>query len=597
MLFKWIFTILIVLHFTCSSIPLPEKPAQLKKGDYSFLKTYLVALVHKKMQQMKTVGMSVAVVDNQKTIFARGFGYAHRSKGIEATADTVYRIGSISKLFTATAIMQLVETGKLKLNQPVSEVLSDFSKNSSQKPILIRDLLTHHAGLTGDILHNFAYGRKPPTGYETEFLKIPSSISSHKRVTEPGRVLAYCNACFSTLGAIVEKKSKSNYIQYINQNILQKLNMDHSSVIVSKKTLPHLARGYIFGDEVETPYIRDLPAGSFLSSANDLAKFMKMLFADGKAPGGTVLKAKTIKQMLSKQNHNIPLDFDFSIGITYWLLNKNGYQTASHGGDIPPFHALLVTIPEHKLGVVILTSTMGGSFPLGEIATKALELAYETKTGQKLPTPKISPELPIPNDVLEKFPGTYASSSGMMKIKRSGNSLAIHLMGADLELAYHKDKSFSVHYKLFGLWRLDLQPLKALKIKFHEQKNQKYLTFLAQDIQADIGTRIKPPKKEWPKEWLARKGDYQLINPGVVKNDQVYKKYYVLQNVSIDEEDGFPVLKSQFLGRRMSHPFQFTSSTEGKLYGEGRGLGEHFTFRRKNDREILHFSGYQFQKE
>ncbi|RTL32059.1 MAG: class A beta-lactamase-related serine hydrolase, partial [Rhodocyclaceae bacterium] len=146
----------ILLLAACAGAP--SRPPALARNDDAQVQDYATRLIEYEMRQQSIVGLSVAVVDDQRLLWARGFGFADKEKGVPATPDTLYRVGSISKLFTDTAAMQLAEQGRLDIDAPLARALPGFSIRSrfaDAPPITLRGLMTHHAGLPRDYLKDF----------------------------------------------------------------------------------------------------------------------------------------------------------------------------------------------------------------------------------------------------------------------------------------------------------------------------------------------------------------------------------------------------------------------------------------------------------
>lgn len=137
----------------CNSAP-PKKPEAKQLGDYAYAKQYATWLIEQQMRRHGVVGLSIALVDDQRIVWAQGFGYADKAAKIAATSETIYRVGSISKLFTATAAMQLAEHGKFDIDRPLQDYVPEFSiktRYPKSAPITPRNLMTHHSGLPGGI--------------------------------------------------------------------------------------------------------------------------------------------------------------------------------------------------------------------------------------------------------------------------------------------------------------------------------------------------------------------------------------------------------------------------------------------------------------
>lgn len=133
----------------------PEKPVPLTRGNYGYAKSYLRWLIPREMSRAEVPGLSIALVDDQRVVWSQGFGYADAERRIPATDQTLYGIGSVTKLFTAAAVMQLAEQGRIDLDVPLTRYLPEFSMRArfaDAAPITPRNLLTHHSGLPGDYL-------------------------------------------------------------------------------------------------------------------------------------------------------------------------------------------------------------------------------------------------------------------------------------------------------------------------------------------------------------------------------------------------------------------------------------------------------------
>ncbi len=138
--------------------PAPTTNAEIRQGhavNYERVKEATSELIRKEMKKNNVIGLSIALVDDQRVAWAQGFGYADENRGIPAAPETIYKIGSITKLFTASAVMRLAEQGKLDIDRPLQTYLPEFSMRSrfpDQKPITLRDLMTHHSGLPANFL-------------------------------------------------------------------------------------------------------------------------------------------------------------------------------------------------------------------------------------------------------------------------------------------------------------------------------------------------------------------------------------------------------------------------------------------------------------
>ncbi len=195
----------------------PVKPPETARGDYTYTKQYISWLIKKEMSAGDITGLSIALVNDQEVVWAQGFGYADKWKGIKATPDTVYQLGSIAKVFTATAAMQLAEQGKLDIEQPLQDYLPEFSIKSrygDTRNITPRNVMTHHSGLPGYWLQGMSERQPAPftgqvTAVRSEYVAAPANT-----------VFSYSNLAVSLLGATIGRLSEEDYADYMAHHLL-----------------------------------------------------------------------------------------------------------------------------------------------------------------------------------------------------------------------------------------------------------------------------------------------------------------------------------------------------------------------------------------
>lgn len=206
--FRYLVIILFsVLISACSTAP--QKPKQITAGNYDYVKEYINWLINKEMKKQQVMGVSIAIVDNQRVVWAQGFGYSDIKNEVPATPETVYPIGSISKLFTVMATMQLAEQGKVDIDQPLKKYLSQFSIKSrfpESGPITPRSMMTHHSGLPNDMPKGALTSEPPSTllyRLKDEYVAYPTNY-----------VLAYSNVAMALLGMMVEQVNDTEFSEH-----------------------------------------------------------------------------------------------------------------------------------------------------------------------------------------------------------------------------------------------------------------------------------------------------------------------------------------------------------------------------------------------
>ena len=341
----------------------------------------IVPIIEKDMARLNIPGLSAAVVLDGQIIWKKGIGYADREKKIKATPDTVYRIASISKLFNAVAIMQLLEKGKLDINADIKKYLPYMHfENPFDKPavITVRHLLCHRADILRESPVGNYFDDNEPALEETVKSMIGTSF-----VYPPGTRTKYSNIGVGIAGHILEKTAGQDFAEYQKQFVLKPLCMNTSSFLAEDFIKGKLAKGYmrnLDGRQWEAPHFRFgyLPAANLYSNVIDLAKFANFIFNEGRP----LLKKQTLKEMttvqFTEEQDASGFGLGFSVSKTY------GIKTVRHGGALYGFSSTFKVIPEKKLAAIVLVNLdCAGGFKK-KIADFALGVALEEMTGKKI---------------------------------------------------------------------------------------------------------------------------------------------------------------------------------------------------------------------
>jgi CubicO group peptidase (beta-lactamase class C family) len=573
----------------------PRKPANIK-GNYSYAKEYLTWLIKKTMDEYHIKGMSIALVDDQNIILEKGFGYADVENKIPATKDTAYRIGSISKLFTGIAVMQLYEQGKIDIDKPLKTYIPEFSikahfDQSKYPPITPRNLLTHHSGLFCDLEKGISSSldQQPSEVSLLDYLKI---LKNEYTSTPANLAEAYSNFGFVMLGMLVEKVTGQNFSDYVDKNIFQKLNMQRTSFGLPKRLQDNLAKGYAGDEEYKEKdsYSTDeYPSGAIRSSVSDMAQFLKAIFANG----GNILKPETLNLMLTPQNKT-PLDFDSTMGLAF-KLDLTSVVASYHGGIYYPFFGTLMVLPKYKIGVIFLCNSL---LPVSRISKlfeaidniepitiKALELAYEVKTGKPFPQPSKQTFVAVTTlseDELRNHVGCYnvGGDHDLAKITFSNGKLYMNLENKKYRLIPRADGTFSLREYVMRIipripkeYRNTLFSFKTLAgydvIARHE-KNKKELW--------GVKLNLKPI----PEAWRRRVGTYEVINAA----ESAEKEEYPL----VIENDMF------FWNKILANPISDTIAVVPTGHAFTLG-GTTLQVIKENGEEIILFSGQKLKKK
>lgn len=409
----------------CSSIgSLPRTAAAgpniVPAADYSDVAARLTDFIKHEMADKDLPAFSISLVDDQKIVWEQGFGYADPDKKVPATADTVYRIGSVSKLFTDIAVMQLVERGELSLDSPVQTYLPDFHpENPFDKPITLRELMSHRAGLL----------REPPVGhyFDSSDPSLGATIESLNRtklVYEPGTYTKYSNAGVAVVGYVLQKHSEEPFATYLQHAVLDPMGLENSAFVPKPALEERLAKAYMWsydGKQFAAPTFElgMAPAGCMYSTVSDLGRFLSTLFNGGQGPHGQILKPETLQQMWTPQFAKPGQTTGFGIG--FHIARLDGHRAVGHGGAIYGFATELAALPDDKLGVVTVTTKDGANAVTNHVAEYALRLMLARRDGKPLPEP---PETkPIPPEKVIALEGRYGSGESAVDLVDQENEL------------------------------------------------------------------------------------------------------------------------------------------------------------------------------
>jgi len=524
-----------LLFAACATAP--QRPERLARDDLEAVETYARSLIRHEMDRNAIAGLSIALVDDQRVVWAEGFGHADKAAGRPATAETLYRVGSISKLFTAAAAMQLAERGKLALDRPLVEALPEFtirSRFKSAAPITPRNILTHHAGLPRD--HSKGMFTRDPE----PFTALVHHVQASEAVFPPNLLFSYSNIGITLLGHAIQKASGMPFADYLQQSLLDPLGMRNAHFATGIASSGLMAKPYRRGEAVQEPALRDVPAGGLTASVLDLSRFLSMIFAEGRAGDLQVLKPESVREMLRPQNVDVPLDLDFhnSLG---WMLSTLGTSTiqgagpvAHHAGAMIHYRAQMYALPEQRLGVVVLANSGSAGQSVDRIATEVLGLALEARTGIKQRKPEgVAPAAdPWPVEKLRPYVGHYTSIAGLLRVELDGDRLRARAFGRRFNLVPRTDGKLRPEYRLLGLIPIDLGELDhvGLSLRHIDGRDVAVASIGTQDLL--VGERIEAPKDIGP--WRKRLGRYQIVNAG--------EDHTFVERVALAEEDGFLVV-------------------------------------------------------
>ncbi|MDO4682196.1 MAG: serine hydrolase domain-containing protein [Lautropia sp.] len=589
----WVALGVVVWLGGCSTAPRP--PEVVRQGDYGSVTPYLAERIRHEMKAREVVGLSVALVDDQQVVWAKGFGFSDLAKKTPASAETVYRSGSISKLLTVTLAMQQVEQGRLALDRPITDYLPDFSMRSrfaGSTPITPRNLMTHHAGLIRD------YASGMWTAYPEPFAQLLGPLKDEYVLYPPDHVYSYSNLGMTVLGMALQAVTKQDFASLARHSLLVPLGMETAHYAVDINSLG-ASKAYQHGKEIASVPLRDMPAGGLNASVLDLSRFMQMVFADGRAPDGRqIVQPASIAEMLRQQNTAVELDEGgVQVGLGWHLDRRfaSGERSAEHGGSTRAHSGMLRILPGQKLGVVVLANSEGAEELENELADEILARAMEVKTGQPQTlgtVPAKRTKRALTDAQKDAYEGWYAGAFGLARITRQGRGLSMQMLGRDFELIPREDGAMALEYELFGFFNVGAQTLDKFGLLHRRLAGQDLLLAIAPTGGGSIvGTKVSPTPIH--PAWQARLGQYE-VDP-VPAGD-----IGVPADVHLTQQDGFLILKfamPPFVNEVSSLPLKTLSDTEAIMLGIGDGLGGTIeAVMDKDGVERIRHAGYSFRR-
>jgi len=568
----------------CSTAPKAPSTDKLISDDYSLVKAYLENYIPRAMKKSNLVGLSVALIDDQRIVWSDGFGYADKSTKTKASAETLYRAGSVSKRFTATAAMQLAEAGKVDIDAPLMNYIPEFKLNSrfgSINAITLRNTLSHHAGIPSNIIDGM--WAKNPESFKT----VTTRLSDYYAAYAPNTVFAYSNAGYSLVGHAIENASGMAFADYMHYSILQPLGMSSSNFAMHTQDRL-MSKAYWRGKETEELPLRDLPAGGLVTSVQDLAQFVKMVHAEGTV-GAQILKPETLKEMIEVQRYETPYEIE-SRNTIGWI-NMPGtlddkYFAVGHGGQTMLHSAWVMMVPELKLGVVLLSNSPSLAGELGKISEKIFEIAYPVKTGTDLNQRKKEKRESLAGNV-DTFDGIYSSEAGLIQIVKKANGYDVRAGGHKFKLIPEQDGQHKLKLKLFGIIPIAPGELKNLRFEARASDGKKQIVVQSKGARQLVATEISTDDKDVV--WDNRIGDYELTNPIDTKIDT-----FKINGAKIGYSNNVYYLEIQTTSLNPKMPLKIINDTEATLQGYGRGLGE--TILVKDDYSFAH-EGWIFKRK
>lgn len=471
------------------------------------------------------VSVEYALMEKGKLITEGNAGVYSKSENRALTPNTMYGIGSVSKMFVSTAAMMLVEEGKLNLDQPVYQILPEFKMDDARyQKITTRMLLNHSSGLYGSTFKNgFLYDESLSSGHD-DLLK---NLRTQKLKDEPGAFSVYCNDGFALAELVIEKIVQKSFTEFVHEKITGSMGMNNTKTPADDFDRKEVARAYdgITGVELPGETLNMIGTGGIYSTAGDLCRFGQIFNGETK-----LLSAGSIDQMAEDQTKNAMYNpkstgsMLFGLGwdnVKVYPFDQYDVEALTKGGDTTTMHGSMIVLPEYDMTAAVLVSGQASSGHAQMMATEMLLTALEAQgkiTKKNLPTsfeekPAVKE---IPAEVKEKM-GFYANFNSMMKLSITDKNT--------LEMSFpYYGEAAKMEYRYIGDGFFADEKNKE-RIKLIEEKNGETYLWIQQYAELpEFGSTVtslymaqKLKKNELSEEtikaWAARQGkSYLLVN-------------------------------------------------------------------------------------
>lgn len=398
----------------------------------------LEKVIREELAETKTPGAAVAVISGGRVVFAKGFGSGNVETGTPVTPDTLFRLGSTTKMFTGAAVLALAEQGKLKLDAPVGDYARGLAPKLSR--LTAHQLLSNTAGV-GDFAAPFI------SQEDSALSTMARGWKDDVLFADAGKIYSYSSPGFWLAGYVVEEAGGKPYADVMEERLFKPLGMTRTTLRPLSAMTHPLALGHNVGQDgkpfVIRPFFNNVamwPAGSIFSSANDLSRFVTALLGGGRLDGAQVLPASLFTKLSGEY---VSMPGESSVHYGYGVLNfrHRGVRVVMHGGFSRGYGSMIQMAPEHGFAVIVLANRSGETLRRTTEKAKEMFLPLEPETAS---TEGAKKPLALTAEDLSGFAGVYAngpqtweilSKDGRLYLKSEGSEIALTKTG-DARLSF-----------------------------------------------------------------------------------------------------------------------------------------------------------------
>ena len=563
------------------------------QGNENFIQYDLDSILQKYAAAAKLVGSSLSLTDLKgETIFSN-YGYSNLQRKDTVQANTLFRIGSCSKTFTAIAVLQLVEKGKINLNEPIQTYLPylNWKKPASMPAITVHHLLTHTAGVRDEVSNGLFTERSFSTCMREDMINDTLFIA-------PNTLWAYSNYSYGILGCLIEEVSGLSYQSYLSQHIFKPIGMENTDLYLEKAGDRMFAAGY---DEEQKIYqegaVREPAVGDLVSCAKDMELFVRMLLGHGQIDGRQILKPETFEMMTTNQLAPLKLDTGNEFGYGVFISELETVSDSllgkiiAHKGDTKVFHAIFLVLPKMGVGVTVSTNSENGGAAVNTIASAVLMYYLEKVKNVDLADGShngfYEPQMQYSKLSNEKLIGQYDIGSGLLYLKKKGKKklkMKTDFKSPDIVLLPLDDGIFEAKVFLFKFLPIKV---KSTRVFFEEVEGEIYMKQISKRNKSSDYIGKKIPPLPFNKDWQNRVGEYEIVNLDkatislIPKSLRIHDGLIYLEMTAVNDTEIY-----------QERSFEPQSSTFARSNMIGRGSGQYLKVLSNGN---LYYSGFEMK--
>jgi CubicO group peptidase (beta-lactamase class C family) len=534
-----------LLSLNCSSLR-PDRPV-FKKGDFPDAVNVFDSIIRSNLEQQRIPGAAVALVHEGRVIFSRCYGYADTKQKAAMTEDTYFMVGSLTKSFTALAVLKLIEQGKIDPNANIKDYIPDFSiKNlyAGEALITVNHLLTHTSGLMIDYYVHLT-GEKKQSNAD-----LLSQLRNEYLCFKPGSASKYSNIGYRLLGMIIEQVTGERFEGYLEKEVFKPLGLNQSSFDYTDDMAGHISKGHNGDTEMSRLDNEDKPASGLFSTLKDLAIFLEFLSSTATQSSGGINNNKIIDSIIKNANPAIDTFYDNkNIYSSGWHLNsfqfKDIHTVLSSSGNINGFSTAITYVPEERLGIVILTNSSLGWKANMDIIARGLRGMIDVFRGPATGGLDRENQKIKSTEEYESLCGRYVGFGPIVDIFQKKNRLYAKFKGPAALLIPEGDGVFKPVLRILFMDIHVARFTEYESIRFRFGSNRQGDKFLYMEARVGESAFSIPlhhyQKTNIPKSYNRYYGTWVLNENETYPN--ILKLYLPSNSLAFFEKDGWPMIK------------------------------------------------------